>query len=106
MGTLGAKLAEIVMAAQRIREQGYDGEAADAAYKAGEVEREANPHDIYAGLVDFQQFYRCTMLQAAKAACKQAGEPELETPVYLLCECGWNDAQMWAAQTVAQDHAG
>lgn len=91
------KLARMISDTVRIYEQSYDRAAADEAERQANAQREAQPDNIYAGIVDYKSFYRKTMAQAAQEAAEAAGEPNMAHPLYLLCYCTWNDIQGWAS---------
>jgi hypothetical protein len=92
-GHFSAKdLALFVKASANAREDSFDKEGADAATAAADAKREAEPDNLYAGIVDYKQFYRMTMLEA----CEQQCPKDLAYPVYLLLGETWNDVHQWA----------
>lgn len=94
--------AELVLDAMRIREEGYDHEAADRASDEAEKKRLAEPDNWYVGHVDYSKFYQISQLAASQAACRKKGLELFTQPVYLLCECAWNDVQSWASEVLAE----
>ncbi len=89
------ELAKIILDAMKIRSESYDQAAADAASRKADEERKADPGNIYAGMVDFVQFYRKTLEQACTEAATKAGEPEIGELVYYALFHAWNDCESW-----------
>jgi hypothetical protein len=89
-------IANLILQSAQIHSASYDSEAADSASKKADLERANNPDNIYAGLVDYNQFYRMTLGEAVTTACKRSQHEELFMPIYLLVQLGWNDALDWA----------
>jgi hypothetical protein len=96
-------LAQLVLAAMRTYEDGFDHAAANAAKAKAEEDRKADPDNPYAGLVDFRQFYRLTMRDACALVCPDASMIE---PVYFLIDGYWNDIQIWACEILGLPYPG
>jgi hypothetical protein len=95
-------LAKLVLAAAKCYEDSYDRVAATAAATAADAEKAADPTNIYAGMVDFQKFYKLDMRQAAEKVCSDADQQNLSEPIWLLMFTAWNDAMDWAKTLVPQ----
>lgn len=93
--TAAVELAKAILVAADVRERSYDEAASHKASEDAKARREAEPGNLYAGLVDYRQFYRASML----TACQTAGP--LAQPVYLLLQYTWNDAIGWAHEVLA-----
>lgn len=86
MITINKRLANTLIDAAKIRENSYDGVAADK---------------IDDPSVDFSQFYQKTLIQAANKACKNNGIDAQTAKIIdlLLAHC-WNDALGWADEVL------
>lgn len=95
-------LAILVQASAKIHEESYDRESSDKAEKENDAKRDAaEPHMKHYCVVDYSQFYRMTLQEAAEEACRRVqrsepGQMELAYPVYLLLQMAWNDALDWS----------
>lgn len=98
---MSKSLALIILNAAKLHQDGYDKKAAARATKKAEADRKARPDDIYAGIVDYRQFHRKTLEQAAHEAAVNAGEREVGDIAYFLLANSWNDAMEWAQENNA-----
>ena len=94
---IAKKLAGMILKAMEYRESSYDKAAADAATARMEAEAADDPSPCNAWLyvVNYTEFYRLTLEQAAEKAAVEAGEPTMGVIVYFLISNSWNDVQAW-----------
>jgi len=78
--------AKAVKLAAKFREESYDKEAANKATHEPKI-------------VDFDKFYKLTLMEAADKAAEIAGLDTRGTfPVYLTLKYCWNDILNWSEQ--------
>lgn len=78
-------LPQVILLAQKIREESFDKEAAQIALESDIIE-------------DYENFYRVSFADAASEACNQLKVPKYIYPVYLLTKLAHNDIQDWAIE--------
>lgn len=94
MNSIAQRIAAAVLRAMAIREESYDQEAADLAARTQEYP-------------DFSKFYKLDLRQAATMAVREDEDLRgTEQLVYLMVTCAWNDAQLWANDTLSQPTCG
>ena len=79
--------AVLILSASRIREDSYDRITATNTI---------NDNIYNNNHIDFMQFYKKTMQEAAREACLKEEVPFLMMPVYLALENTYNDILAWA----------
>lgn len=42
--------------------------------------------------------WTANLLQGSEQACQENGIPDMQTPIYLLLFCSWNDILEWAVK--------
>lgn len=42
--------------------------------------------------------WAANLLQSSEQACQENGIPDMQTPIYLLLFCSWNDILEWAVK--------
>ena len=87
--------AQALLLASQLRENSYDKEASDKASQAHQEKKKTSKFL----LVNYKQFYRLSLIDAAEQACQQIeGAKGLGVPVYLMLMQTWNDAIGWAEE--------
>jgi hypothetical protein len=99
-------LAKCILRAWQLREESYDDAAADIATAAMKVAAEAwervNPDMFYPNFINYNQFYKMTLKQAAaEAAAEAAGLGIGVGQLVFLALDGWaNDVIEWAERII------
>lgn len=91
-------IAKTVLRAVELRESSYNHIAADIATKQADEERKQKPNSIFAGLVDYKQFYTMSLEDACYKAAEEGPGIALGRLIYLALDCWWNDTIDWAQQ--------
>ena len=81
--------AKVILETQRIREESFNHEEADALEKSS------------ANFKNFAGCYKISLYEATNQAARKAGFDKQGTePIYLLCEYHWDAIQTWAEETL------
>lgn len=66
-----------------------------AVSRAADISEELSNKQLNDGKIITQ---RANLLQGSEQACQENGIPDMQTPIYLLLFCSWNDILEWAVK--------